>query len=544
MHTPPRGPVDPAPTSAWEEAVRTALLGTDRRRAGPPTEPGALLTTAAELVLARRAGLRPGPAPAAPAPAPPDPRPEPPEAARRRLASLLAGRAAGPAARRAPGPDLTELLPQWLATAVAHGYRAPSALLPALLETARARTDLRAPALALAGPRGRWLAALNPEWRFVSRAPVPGAGLPDPADGPAVHRLWGEGLFAERVALLGLVRRRSPAAAVELLRATWDTERAEDRLLFLDALRTGLSLADEPFLEAALTDRSRNVRVTAAELLSALPGSALAARMAARATAHVGPGGTVPPAACDPGMEHDGVLPHPPSGRGARSWWLGQLVEAAPLDCWRERFDGAGPAEVLASATGDRWGPDLHAGWCRAAIRQRNAVWATALLGDPGAPVAAGPLTASPAERAGLLETLPEAERAVWVAGFVRAHGLPEAFQLLGTCAVPWAGSLGEAVLDALAAARDAGGYPWSFSGVMGLAERCLDPSAAPRPTPGPPPPEGARDATAGAGGDPARGSAPVDPTQADAYWAEAFDRLAATLRVRATMAAELEPPR
>ncbi|MFE6650275.1 DUF5691 domain-containing protein, partial [Nocardioides sp. NPDC057772] len=39
-------------------------------------------------------------------------------------------------------------------------------------------------------------------------------------------------------------------------------------------------VADEPFLEQALTDRSRNVRATAAELLSALPESALAARMA------------------------------------------------------------------------------------------------------------------------------------------------------------------------------------------------------------------------------------------------------------------------
>ena len=51
--------------------------------------------------------------------------------------------------------------------------------------------------------------------------------------------------------------------------------------MFLDSLRTGLGPQDEPFLEQALADRSRNVRAVAAELLSALPGSALAARMAA-----------------------------------------------------------------------------------------------------------------------------------------------------------------------------------------------------------------------------------------------------------------------
>ncbi|NEA48898.1 hypothetical protein G3I35_22180, partial [Streptomyces sp. SID10815] len=72
-------------------------------------------------------------------------------------------------------------------------------------------------------------------------------------------------------------------------------------------------------------------------------------------------------------------------------------------------------------------------------------------------------------------------ERADWVAGFISVHGLSEAFQLLGVCAVPWAAPLGRAVVDALNIARDAGSYPWSFSGVMGLAERCLDPAEASR---------------------------------------------------------------
>ena len=76
--------------------------------------------------------------------------------------------------------------------------------------------------------------------------------------------------------------RRDRDEPSELLETTWSTERAEDRLMFLDSLRTGLGADDEPFLERALTDRSRNVRSTAAELLSALPGSALATRMADR----------------------------------------------------------------------------------------------------------------------------------------------------------------------------------------------------------------------------------------------------------------------
>ncbi|MDG4865551.1 DUF5691 domain-containing protein, partial [Streptomyces sp. T-3] len=131
--------------------------------------------------------------------------------------------------------------------------------------------------------RALWLARLNPDWKFALRTAPGGSALPSPEDTAAVQRLWDEGLFAERVALLAAVRAHDAQAARELLAATWAKERAEDRLMFLDSLRTGLSDADEPFLEQALSDRSRNVRSTAAELLSALPGSALAARMADRA---------------------------------------------------------------------------------------------------------------------------------------------------------------------------------------------------------------------------------------------------------------------
>nr|WP_260146060.1 DUF5691 domain-containing protein [Streptomyces sp. 2132.2] len=514
----------------WEELVGVALLGTDRRKRSP----GALLDAAAVQTVRRRAGLRPAEAGPRPDPAPLDPRPAPPEAARRRLAQLLAGRtgAGSGGGRRGAAPDLTELLPQWLAAAGRHGYRAPHALVPALLDAARARTDLRAPALALAGARGLWLARLNPDWRFALRGGAGGAGeLPDPQDRAGVERLWQEGLFAERVALLGLVRAHEPAAAVRLLSTTWATERAEDRLMFLDSLRVGLAGGDEPFLEAALGDRSRNVRATAAELLSALPESALAGRMAERALACVGPQGVTPPAACDAGMLRDGVVERPPAGRGERAWWLGQLVEAAPLSCWRERFGGLDPARIVALpvAGGESWREELHAAWCRAAVRQRDPRWSKALLGAASAPPATAPGTASLAERAKLLSVLPEGERAQWVAEFIRAHGLSEAFQLLGVCVVPWAGTLGRAVVDALDAAREAGSYPWSFSGVMGLAERCLDPAEAER-----------LEAVV------ARGCGFADPAEASsgaaAYWAEAFQRLVATLRLRAAMLSELAP--
>ncbi|WP_369146032.1 DUF5691 domain-containing protein [Streptomyces sp. R44] len=533
----------PADDAAWDELVSSALLGTDRRppaglagSTAPRDMPDALLDAAALHTVRRRAGLRPGPAAPLPDPAPEDPRAPLPEAARRRLDQLLAGRAApSPAGRRGAAPDLAELLPQWLALANRYGYKASPAALPALLDAARARTDLRPQALRLAGPRGLWLARLNPEWRFALRGTGAGGNLPSPQDPEGVRALWEEGLFAERVALLAAVRTEDPAAGLALLASTWSAERAEDRLMFLDSLRTGLSDADEEFLEEALGDRSRNVRATAAELLSALPASALAGRMAVRAATCVGLDRTAPvptiaveaPHECDAAMQRDGLAATPPAGRGERSWWLGQLVEAAPLPSWPARFGGRTPEEIVALPVADDWQGELHAAWCRAAVRQRDPAWSRALLGAPSTPPATGPGTSSLAERAQLLSTLPLEERARWVASFVAAHGLSEAFQLLGVCAVPWAEPLGAAVIDALDIAREAGSYPWSFSGVMGLAERCLAPEAARQLESLTARPDEAEDHSPGAGD----------------YWAEAFQRLVSTLRLRAAMRAELMPP-
>ncbi|MGW7688054.1 DUF5691 domain-containing protein [Streptomyces asiaticus] len=567
--TPVASSTSTASTVSWDDLVAAALLGTERRTPPVAPRPGqdapsALLDAAALSTVRRRAGLRTVPARPGPGRAPGDPRPALPTAARSRLALLLADRSAPGRGGSRSAPDLAELLPQWLALANHHGYRVPDALLPALLDAARARTDLRAEALTLGGPRALWLARLNPDWKFALRGAAgrASAAHPEPSEATAApdeeQRLWEEGLFAERVSLLAAARHRDPAAGLALLSGTWSTERAEDRLMFLDSLRDDLSPSDEPFLEQALSDRSRNVRATAAELLSALPGSALAARMAERSRGCVAltadeptaqrsadaddgltaggptaaertPRITVrPPDECDSGMQRDGIVPKPPSGRGERSWWLGQLVEATPLDRWSEWFGGRGPAEIVALPVADGWQADLHAAWCRAAVRQRSAQWCRALLGTPAvAPVTAG--EAAPAawrDPAKLLSALPSRERAEWVAEFIASHGLSDAFRLLGVCAVPWAEPLGRAVVDALDIARDAGSYPWSFSGVMGLAERCLDPTQADRLEVLTAIPDEREGAAPGAGG----------------YWAEAFQRLVGTLRLREAMRAELDP--
>ena len=506
----PDARVAPAATVGWADLVTAALLGTDRR---PLPAPPDLLDRAALEAVARRAGLRPGPAAAAPPGPGPDSRPELSDAARVRLALLLPTRDGGSGGTGGGNlANLNELLPQWLAAARTHGYRCPAALVPALLDAARSRSELRSDAVVLAGPLGRWLAEQNQDWRFVLRTPVPGrtATAPD-------FVLWQEGLFAERVTHLTQLRRHDPAAALELLQGSWSSERGEDRLLFLDALQEGLSAADEPFLEAALSDRAKNVRLTAAELLSTLPGSALAGRMAERALAAVslaetadGPRLAVhPPTACDAAMQRDGIPAASPTGRSERAFWLGETVAATPLAVWAERI---GPAEaVLALPVSETWQQDLRDAWARAAVRQNDRDWARALLsltaGEP-APVGTA---------AKLLTVLEPAERAGWTAGYVRRHGLAETFQLLVACPAPWPAALGGAVLAALSGVAAAGGYPWSHSGVIGVTERCLAP-------------EMAEELAALA-------------VNASPAWEETFGRLGATLRLRTTMLAELAEP-
>ncbi|GDY76471.1 hypothetical protein SAV31267_059560 [Streptomyces avermitilis] len=393
----PGSPAAPS-VAPWEELVTVALLGTDRRTPPGPASgreaPAALLDIAAVETVRRRAGLRPARAAARPEPAAADPRPQLPPAAARRLSMLLADRpGTGGGGRRGAAPDLMELLPQWLSLANARGFAAPPQTLPTLLDAARGRTDLRPAVLAFAGPRALWLARLNPDWRFALRAaPGGGAELPLPQESDRIRQLWQEGLFAERVALLTTLRAQSPETARELLATTWATERAEDRLMFLDSLRAGLAAADEPFLEQSLSDRSRNVRATAAELLSALPESALAGRMADRAGSCVAVDRTrrVPtlvveaPHECDAGMERDGVVAKAPAGRGERSWWLGQLVEAAPLGTWQNRLGGVrrrrwsrcrwrttGGASSTRRGAGRRYGSGTPAGPGRCWGRRR-----------------------------------------------------------------------------------------------------------------------------------------------------------------------------
>ncbi|MFC4909781.1 DUF5691 domain-containing protein [Actinomadura gamaensis] len=487
--------------STWQDHVSAALLGTDRRPPPPaPATPAAhashetggaaeadparrLLDQAAVLAVRRRAGFLPRrDGVEAVAAAPDEELPAVPRAAARRLTRILAG-------------EQVKVLPEWLDAAARGGWRVPARLLPELLEKGRGDRVLRPAIARAAGHRGVWLALRNTDWAYLV-----GAG-DDPGGGDEV---WETGTRQQRVAFLTRLRGSDPAEARETLGAVWAKEAAPDRAAFLGTFARGLSMDDEDFLEAALEDRGKDVRQLASDLLARLPGSAYGRRMAARARACLrAETRTVrerrqtwivvePPETHDEDLARDGVPFHPsgsfaPAGAGGgpvgtRAAWLREILARTPLSTWTSLF-ALPPMEVvclpITDAAGDsgRAARDVHIGWARAALRQRDPAWARALLKG-------GVVVDEPDALADLLTVLPAEEREGAAAGLIRwVAGGPELPRVLERVPGPWTGELADAVVATLstAADRQTHRHEHTLTQLCRLADQRLSPGFAPR---------------------------------------------------------------
>jgi hypothetical protein len=370
--------------SEWQDLITASLIGTERAEVPAPTVPGLpvraeavpddpavlLLDRAALLTVARRGGtlIRPaGQAEPLPA-ADPDPGCAVSPAAGQRLAWMLGG-------------EHPDLLAEWLTAAVARNRRVPPPLLPALLDRARRGSpsdpELRRLSAEAGGARARWLARLNRDWTFVTALTEPGGNT------------WRLGSKSQRRGYLAALRARDPAAARELITQSWAAAGPDERMMFVTAMADGLSLADEPLLDAALDDGSAWVRKMAADVLAALPGSALGQRMARRAAGCLrverGLRGTrlivTPPAGCDAAMRRDGVTSRGGGGQAemdGRTHLLHEVLARTPLRTWTGQF-GRTAEQILAVLSGP-WAPVLFTGWSRAAMAQRDQDWMTALI--------------------------------------------------------------------------------------------------------------------------------------------------------------------
>lgn len=300
----------------------------------------------------------------------PDPLPRCPEAA----ASCLDAMQDGP--RR-------EMLGEWLGLMAQNNWRVPEERLPRLLDAAQ-KWDQPALVARVIGERGRWLAALNPDWGYAT-------GLPG-QDAEMIRERWQLEPFQARRAMLFALRHSDPALAREILASTWDQEDGETREAFIPALGVNLSQADEDFLERALEDRRKAVRSFAAVQLSGLPGSRLRQRMRERVRAVIQTKRrslgrmTVeiePPSECDEAMQRDGVERKPPTGMGERAHWLQGLASLVFLQDWEEAT-ALVPGKLVSLAAKTDWKGALLSGWTEAAICQDNPVWAEALWSPEG----------------------------------------------------------------------------------------------------------------------------------------------------------------
>ncbi len=452
----------------WEEVVAAATLGTERRAFAPlraegplgaalgrldaGDQEGALLGAATALAFYRLTGALPAEAPSGGTLALPEAedRPECPPQAAQHLHAIL------------NSDQRRELLPEWLEAAAKAGVRVPSADLPELLDLGRGQVSLRPPIRAVIGLRGGWLAAQNPDWDYARSVEFVGLGTEGSAAGPdEIKSQWETGSRAARQALLETLRASDPEAARALIESTWSTERADERTAFVERLLPGLSMADEPFLEAALDDRSKEVRRVAAGLLARLPESRLIVRMTERLRPLLRwvPGEDAKlfglrrgrpnqievslPEECDKPMVRDGIDPKVPSQRsklGERAWWLTQMLSVVPPSVWTASW-GISPALILTAVVNHDWKEALVGGWLSATLTHNDAAWAEALLRVA-------------TDRADLIDALPPARQEALLIDKLGGNVVPlhqhPALALLRRYNQPWSLELARAFLRAL----------------------------------------------------------------------------------------------
>ncbi|MFE6859947.1 DUF5691 domain-containing protein [Nocardia sp. NPDC057668] len=507
--------------SAMTELVSAALVGTARRQAGGGAlpapvaalsarltgEPAALLLETIALQDCFARGAVTAGAVKQPDPAQDDDRLLLPRGAGAHLAELLG--------------ENSPFLDEWFAAAATHDFRAPDELCSLLLDRAKSLSVHRESLLALAGARGRWLAAQHPGWRSLVRAPV---------DDESV---WSHGRPAERRLWLAQLRARDRHAALAALAGSWGTESGPGKAELLLVLADGLGLGDEAMLETALDDRRAEVRRTAADLLGRLPDSTFAGRMAERAGAWLSFGPrlrqpvltTTGPGVLDEAARRDGVgdsygytAYRAEGAPDLAAEWLHRVVAGTPLRHWERVLGSPEQAVRVAMSQGMR-GP-MFAGWSDATLAQRDSAWAKALFGA----FAAQEAGESDSEKLRELFALQPLDDQIRHLRRLDSSWLAEIESLLRAVPHPWPAPMAEHVLRLLLErAQLSADRPGAPSLVPGSYRTLFRASSAHFPVTG-------ADMVSG-----------IARRCGDPYWEQAFDQLAHDLIQRKTMLEELQ---
>jgi hypothetical protein len=264
--------------------------------------------------------------------------------------------------------------------------RMPFSLIPEVLDIGITHKSLRGQIAVVVGERGKWLAPQNPQWSYISAAPLSSSSSLDAVD---IEDVWSSLGSDERIQLLHELRVTRPDIARALVAAVWKDEITAFRIQMIRLMEHGLSDEDEMFLDAALNDRSGEVRKVALSLLSRLPNSALARRAKEEATKLLTfkkrmIGGleliVTAPDSFDPewskfGIESKSWI----QDIGDKAWWLLQWVALVPPDHWTKTTNES-PDALLRLARHSDWSTVLRIAWTKAASLSSNPEWKYAVL--------------------------------------------------------------------------------------------------------------------------------------------------------------------
>jgi hypothetical protein len=243
--------------------------------------------------------------------------------------------------------DHGKLLEECLKLLVEKGVHLAHRDLPQLLNLGSGNTTYRPLITNLLDTRGRWLASLQKSWSWAT-------GNTESLE--EATQSFETGSKSARTLALQTIRERDATRARELLETTWKQDAAPERKEFIALLQTNLSDADEAFLEAALSDRSSDVRDTAAELLGKLPNSAFNARMRERLRPMLvvkkGKLEVQLPDAFDSDWAKDGIQEKAPQSVGQKQWWVQQLMRHATLEAL-EDISGMSAVDLLKNTHKD-----------------------------------------------------------------------------------------------------------------------------------------------------------------------------------------------
>ena len=151
------------------------------------------------------------------------------------------------------------LLESWFTRCAEKKLIVEPALIPALLDIARQNKKLQTNIVTCCGNRGAWMMQYQTDWQFVKA---------DTDD-----TLWQLGILEQRIQALKNKRAISPDEAREWLTATWPTEDAATKLVFLKVMQLNINEKDIDFLESLQNEKSKKVKEEALLLLKKIPES-------------------------------------------------------------------------------------------------------------------------------------------------------------------------------------------------------------------------------------------------------------------------------